>query len=178
MSDEKQNIIVDHALLNKDNLLMYLEIFNSFSSFKNIMNRLISDFLKELESAFIADLDNSWVITNEFNNDALEKGYWYCIFAIQKKAWQDAYAIGFNPDSKKLRNVCFYAWRNTDILKTPITEVTEKLNQKYMNGRTEGLHDWAQKVDMHYLDWTNAETISKLYDKKLNFRRAEIATIS
>jgi len=30
MSDEKQNIIVEHAVLNKDNLLMYLEIFNSF----------------------------------------------------------------------------------------------------------------------------------------------------
>jgi len=159
MSDEKQNIIVEHALLNKDNLLMYLEIFNSF---EKIMNRLISDFLRELESELFAHLGYSWIIINNFDNNAFER--WY--FTIQKKTWQNVYAIGLNPENQKLRNFCFYTWRNSDILKNPVTTVTEMLNQNYMKGRKYRDNDWYQAVDMHYLNWTDMETISKLYYKK------------
>ncbi|MFA6850234.1 MAG: hypothetical protein WCS30_07760 [Selenomonadaceae bacterium] len=159
MKNEKWNLIVEHALLNEDNLLLSLEMFEAF---EEVMNRLISEFLKDLEIELLLSLGSEWTIENRFEDNTFKK--W--TFGIQKKEWQGNYIIGINPENGKLRNFTFYTWRDEAIFKSPITEVTKMLNENYRKGRTYQLNDWYQSVDKDYLNWMEADTLRRLYHKK------------
>lgn len=159
MKNEKWDLIAEHALLNEDNLLLSLELFEAF---EEVMNRLISEFLKELEMEILSRLGSEWTIVTDFENDAVKR--WF--FGIEKKKWQGNYTIGINPEKVKLSNFVFYTWRNEDIFKSPITEVTKMLNENYKKGKTYKMNDWYQSVDKDYLNWMDADTLCKLYHKK------------
>jgi len=159
MKNEKWNLIAEHALLNEDNLLLSLEMFEAF---EEVMNRLISEFLKELEIELLSRLGSEWTIENQFEDNTFKK--W--TFGIQKKEWQGNYIISIWPENGKLRNFTFYTWRAEAIFKSPITEVTKMLNENYRKGKTYQLNDWYQSVDKDYLNWMDADTLRRLYHKK------------
>jgi len=160
IESDKKEFIAEHALQNKENLLLSLDIYNSF---EEIMNQLVSSFLKELKQQLLESLGNGWEIEVSFEN--------YNVFGreqvgltIWKKLWKEKNAVCFSNDRTRLDYFTFYVWREA---KTPIKGITETLNTKFIKGCKYGEDiDWYVMADKKYINWLDEDTISLLYDKK------------
>ena len=159
MENEKKKFIADHALLTEENFLLAAQVEKSF---EEIMNRLVGKLLGNLEKELNGILGPEWEVETGFEDNAFDK--WY--FCIYKKKWlrdeQALYDFGFQADRRRLSDFYFYAIRNTKIIKTPLTAVKEAL-EKYKKGGKGGVSDWWQYIDSDYRNWTNEETLVKLY---------------
>lgn len=161
MENEKKNFIADHALLTEENFLLAVQVANSF---EEIMNRLVDNLLSKLKKELNECLGAEWEVENNFEENAFEKNW---NFVVYKKSWTDDeyafYWFGFAPDRTKMGNFHFYAMRNSEVIKKPLTAVYQALNEQYKKGRKGTVSDWYQYVDHDYLNWTHDETLVKLY---------------
>ena len=160
IESDKKEFIAEHALQNKENLLLSLDIYNSF---EEIMNQLVSSFLKELKQQLLESLGNKWEIILFFEDDnAFGKGE--IGLEIWKKLWKEKYAVCFSNNKMRLNDFNFFVWREA---KTPIKGITETLNTKFIKGckYAEDI-DWYVMADKKYINWLDEDTISLLYDKK------------
>jgi len=160
MENEKRNFIAEHALLTEENFLLAAQVEKSF---EEIMNRLVGNLLGKLKEELIEILGTDWEVENNFEKNAFDKNWSFVIF---KKSWADDeyafYWFGFEPDKRKLGDFYFFAERNSELIKTPLTAVYQALNEQYKKGR-KARQDWWQYVDQDYQNWTHEETLVKLY---------------
>lgn len=160
IDSDKKKFIAQHALQNKENLLLSLDIYNSF---EEVMNNLVSNFLKELKKQLLESLGNEWEIKVPFENDNVF-GRGKVELTIWKKLWKEKNTVCFNNDRTRLDYFTFYVWREA---KTPTRGITETLNTKFIKGYKYGEYiDWYVYVDKKYANWLDEDTISLLYDKK------------
>jgi hypothetical protein len=160
IDSDKKKFIAQHALQNKENLLLSLDIYNSF---EEVMNNLVSIFLNELKKQLLENLGDEWEISLFFeNNNVFGKGE--VGLEIWKKLWKEKHVVAFSNDKTKLGDFNFFVWREA---KTPIRGITETLNTKFIKGYKYGEYiDWYVYVDKKYANWLDEDTISLLYDKK------------
>jgi len=160
IESDKKEFIAEHALQNKENLLLSLDIYNSF---EEVMNQLVSSFLKELKKQLLESLGNEWEIEVPFENNNVF-GRAKVRLHIWKKLWKGKHFIAFSNDKTKLSDFNFFVWREA---KTPIKGITETLNTKFIKGCKYGEDiDWYVMADKKYINWLDEDTISLLYDKK------------
>ena len=145
---------------NKENLLLSLDIYNSF---EEVMNKLVSNFLKELKQQLLESLGNEWEIILFFEDDnAFGKGE--IGLEIWKKLWKEKYSVCFSNNKMRLNDFNFFVWRE---VKNPIKEIAETLNTKFAKcGKCAENADWYVMADKKYINWLDEDTISLLYDKK------------
>ena len=160
MESEKKNLIAEHALLSEENFLLTAQVEKAF---EEVMNRLINALLKKLDAELQHELGSEWAIENYFD----DKAFALWCFKIYKNKWvhkdDPLYWIGFAPDRRRLGNFHFYTMRDDDIVKPALPSVNQALNNNYKKGRKGATSDWYQYVDSDYMNWTDDETLVKLY---------------
>ncbi|NOH17265.1 hypothetical protein [Clostridium cochlearium] len=158
MDNEKKNLIVEYALANKENLLLFSQIAKAFD---DVIEKLVKSFSEELENELTLILGNDWIIHNDIKNDVFGKTG----FSISKKKWNEFYSIGFYAENRGLRNFDFYVWRDIDIIKSPNKLINQLINENYKKGNVYKKGDWWQYIDEPYRNWTDEKAIIKLYEQ-------------
>ena len=160
MENKKKEMIADHAILTEENFLLSAQVAKSF---EEIMNRRVGELLKKLEADLKKVLGPKWETESSFNENSFDR--WY--FILYKKEWvvneRALYYFGFAPEKRKLDEFHFYAMRDVTVMKKPVDAVYQALNEQYKPGRKGTVSDWYQYIDQDYLNWTNDETLVKLY---------------
>ena len=121
----EKELIVDYVFQNENNLEIALKVC---SAFNEIREKIITDFLKELEIAL--KLDDEWEITNNF-----KRGY-ACTFFIAKKGWGKTYQIGFR-GSSGARNFIIGICKDPNITQLFDSQKLTKLNKEYGPGNND-----------------------------------------
>jgi hypothetical protein len=158
MNNEKTNLIVEYVLTSEENLRLSSQVVRAFD---DVIKRLVKDFLEQLEKELMLTLGDEWIIQNDLKDDVFSRSG----FSISKKKWKDLYSIGFFAETTGLRNFDFYVWRNIEVISSPNNLINQLINENYKKGNVYRRGDWWQYVDNHYRNWTDEETLTKLYEK-------------
>ena len=177
-SSSEEEIILEHALSNQEDLDTTLDIAFAFSELRR---RIIVGFLEKLGTFVLdefrrrSDDESEWeIVIDDYHRDLrsspLEK---YLRFGFGKTSWRRQYGVALEPHKDNACDVRIGVWREynqTTKMGAPRFQpnglLRDELNHRIRNGGTNDnpYWEWHYALDAPYRNWNTKEALIKLYN--------------
>lgn len=174
VSKGEEELIIDYALQNEDNLKIIISIMNSFDK---IREKIIVPFLEAFEKTLQESLNDKWLIKNELKENLFEL---YKGFYIFRNDWKGDYSIGFSCERRLARGFIIGVAKNDKIEPIGGGKLKEVLDENYIKGLASKNWEWYRWLEPPYLNWDNEDVLIKMLFKKeeaVNYFREHLLRI-